>query len=123
MNIDPTKLDATSLIFLMAFTIIVKIVWDWLPKRTNQQPDKKRKHEHVDVCPFHESVSDTVKGLENTVMFVKTRYVDRDEFKELDRNFSVKIDEIKKGQDQISRVIADIRVDIAGLASKEKKSI
>jgi len=87
--------------------ILSKIIWDWLSGKSSRAPNQ--------TCPLHDGIEGHCKQMEDSLMLVRTRYVDRDEHKDamaLLRDAMSGIDNKISG---IKDDISDIRVEMAGL--------
>lgn len=86
--------------------LIIKIVWDWLKNRGRVAEFKP--------CPLHKNMEKSVETIDKCLVVLKTRYVDRDDFKDFAREVMEKIDilhdRITKTTSAFDSAISDMRV-------------
>ena len=106
------------LVVIVGGGLIIKIVWDWLKNRGRSETFK--------TCPLHDGMQKTIESLEGCLIALKTRYVDRDEFKDSMREIADKIDtlhdRITQTATAFDRAITDLRVLITRIETIQETS-
>lgn len=91
----------------MVVVILGKIIWDWLTGKSSKSTQM--------ACPMCDIIQDQIKKTEDSLMIIRTRFVDRDEHRDAMETFKGSFSKLDDKMSTMKDDISDIRVAVAGL--------